>query len=346
MNLPLAAFFERTMRSLLRIYPPAFRNRFGNEMVQVFLTLSRQVHQESGEVGLIKLWFWAIWDGLSSALFQWGQQLTKKRLAIMNLDPLTTSDGTTPLPARQAALAVLPFLLFGISSITVKLEIVHISPLPSWQAFLIYPELTFNWLVLIGLAAGIIAGFPRWAFSYLGWALFIACQWTNISFYGNRLSGQIWLPLAAVVFISLLIRRSLRPAQMILKGLWRDLTLLPFGIYILYASLYIIADENHHPSLLLFIAGSTLAACLGAWSFFRNASPLRRVLALVGGLVLAVLLAIWNSLTWDSAAYYGLPQGSPWESILVGTVFLLVISALSLGLAWLTQWRNQRRINT
>jgi hypothetical protein len=263
----------------------------------------------------------------------------------MNLDPLNTSDGTVPLPPRQAALAVLPFLLFGISSIAVKLDIVHISSPPSWQAFLIHPELFFNWLVLLGLAAGIIAGFPRWAFSYLGWALLSAWWWTNGSFYGHHLSGQIWIPLAVVVFVSLLIRRSLRPARVILNSLWRDLTLLPFGIYILYATVAIIADENHHPYLLLFIAGSTLAACLGAWGFFCSASPLRRVLALIGGLALAVLLGIWNSLTWDFAAYYGLPKGSPWKGILVGAVFVLVISVLSLGLAWLTQWRNRRRVN-
>jgi hypothetical protein len=314
-------------------------------MTQVYIALSRQVHQDRGEAGLIQLWFWAIWDSLSSALFQWGQQLTKKKLVIMNLNPVNTSDGTVPLPPLQAGLATLPFLLFGISSIAVKLEIVHISPLPFWQAFLFYPELIFNWLVLLGLAAGIIAGFPRWAFSYLGWALLIAWFWTNMGFYGQRLSGQIWLPLAAVVFVSLLIRHSLQPVRVILNGLWRDLTLLPFGFYILYTSMGMMADENHHPYLILFIAGSTLAACLGAWGFFRSASPLRRVLALIGGLALGVLLDIWNSLTWDFAAYYGLPQGSPWRGILVGAIVVLVISALSLGLAWLTQWRNQRRIN-
>ncbi len=277
MSFPLAGFFERTMRNLLRIYPPAFRSRFGSEMVQVYLALSRQVYQESGDVGLIKLWFWAIWDGLRSALFQWGQQLAKKRWAIMNLDPLNTSDGTTPLPPQQAALAVLPFLLSGISSIAIKLEIVPVNLLRSWQTFSFYPEFIFTWLVLLGLAAGIIAGFPRWAFSYLGWALFSTWSWTNMSFYGYRLYGQFWLALAGVVLVSLLIRRSLRPARVILNGLWRDLTLLPFGIFIFYAKLFMTADETHTPYLLWYIAGSTLVACLGAWGFFRSASPLRRL---------------------------------------------------------------------
>lgn len=263
----------------------------------------------------------------------------------MNLDPLHTSDGTIPLPPLQAALAVLPFLLYGISSIAVKLEIVHISPLRYWQDFLNTPEFIFYWLVLLGLAAGIIAGFPRWAFSYLGWALVSTWLWTNMSFYGYRSSWQMWLALAAVIILSLLIRRSLQPARVILNGLWRDLTLLPFGFYIFYAMLFMSADENHNPYLIGFIAASTLAACLGAWFFFRSASPLRRVLALIGGLVLWFLIDALNSLTWDFAAYYGLPKGSPWQSYLYTVILLLVISALYLGLAWLTQWRNRRRIN-
>ncbi len=345
MSVPGTALVERTVRSLLRIYPPAFQSRFGDEIAQVYLTLSRQVYQDRGEAGLIRLWFLAIWDGLSSALFQWGQQLTKKRMAIMSLDPLNTSDGSVPLPARQAVLTALPFLLFGISSIATKLGVVHISPQPSWQAFIIYPGIDFYWLVLIGLSAGILAGFPRWAFSYLAWALLSAWTWTHLSFYGYSLSGQMWLPLAAVVVISLLIRRSLRPARVILTGLWHDLTLLPFGIYILYTWLSMVAGENHHPYLILFIAGSTLAACLGAWGFFRSVSPLRRVLALVGGLALAFGLDIWNSLTWDFRAYYGLQQGSPWEGMRGYFIVLLVMAALSLGLAWLTQWRYRRRMN-
>lgn len=345
MNVPLAAFFVRTLRGLIRIYPPAFRSRFGDEMAQVYITLARQVHQEGGEGGLIRLWFKAIWDGLSSALFQWRQQLTKKRLVIMNLNPLDVSDGTVPLPARQVALAVLPFLLFGISRIAIELEVVRFGPFPPWQAFLVDPALIFNWLVLLGLAAGIIAGFPRWAFSYLGWALFFAWWWTDMGYYGIDLKGKIWLPLAAVVIVSLFIRRSMRPVQAMLNGLWRDLTLLVFEIYILYAAMFMVADGNHHPYLLLFIAGSSLATCLGAWGFFRSSSPLRGVLALVGGLALAVLLEIWNSLTWDFAAYHDLPQGSLWDGIRVLAIFLLSVSALSLGLAWLTHWRNQRRIS-
>jgi hypothetical protein len=46
---------------------------------------------------------------------------------------ISNSDGTLPLPPRQAALAVLPFLLFGLANIADKLE-VRLGPF-LWQAF-------------------------------------------------------------------------------------------------------------------------------------------------------------------------------------------------------------------
>jgi hypothetical protein len=83
---------------------------------------------------------------------------------------------------------------------------------------------------------------------------------------------------------------------------------------------------------------------LGAWGFFRTASPLRRVLALIGGWALTIPFSIWNSLTWDYRAYYGLPEGSPLDISPIGVLFLAIISIMMLGLAWLTQWRNRRRL--
>jgi hypothetical protein len=107
--------------------------------------------------------------------------------------------------------------------------------------------------------------------------------------------------------------------------------------------MFIIADANHNPYLLFFIAATTLAACLGAWGFFRSASPLRRVLALIGGWALTILFSIWNSLTWDYRAYYDLPEGSPLDISPIGILFLAALSLVMLMMAWLTQWRNRRR---
>lgn len=340
MNAVLEGLFLRAVRGLLRVYPPEFRACFGGEMAQVYRALAREVIRDGGAGGLLILWLRAVLDCARGALLQWGQRLTKRRMVTMNNSPMDAIDGTAALSPRQAFLAVLPFLLFGLSSIAAKLELVPVSSLdlPLWGRLLFYPYLLFVWFTLMGLAAGILLGFPRWAFSYLLWALHNAWWWSSVIFLGAR-----WLPLLAVVGITLLFLRSLNPARTALAGLWRDLTLLALGVYILYTGMYMIADENHHPLLLLFIAATTLAVCLGAWGFFRSTAPLRRVLWLIGGLALAAALNIWSSLTWDYAAYYGLSESSSLWNAGVAVVFLVVLSIGMLGLAWLTHRRSRRK---
>jgi hypothetical protein len=163
-----------------------------------------------------------------------------------------------------------------------------------------------------------------------------------MGFFGYQVGNLIWLPLLVVFAASLLLRRSWEPVRRLLAGLWADWTLLPFALYILFGWVYMVADENHHPYLLLFIAFTTLALSLGAWGYFRAGTPMRRVLALLGGLLLAVLLSTLNEATWDYRAYYGLPPG-PQEVSLVGLVLFLILAFLMLGIGLLARWRLDRR---
>jgi len=340
----LEVYSDRIYRSLTHAYPAAFRQRFSDEMTQVYRSLCRQVYQEAGASGMLRLWLAAVWDWACAALIQWEQSLSKRRMVSMQANPWDKTDGTIPLTPRQALLVILPFVLFGIASLASRLEILHTYPasLPLWQVLLIHPYLVCGWLILLGLAAGIIAGFPRWAFSYLGWGLLYAWWWEDMGFYGYETEGESWLVLLAVVVVSLLIRRSIQPLRVIFASLWHDLTLLPLGLYILYTHVFILADENHNPYLAFFIIASTIIACLGAWGFFRTASPVRRVLALIGALFLAIILGVINDATWDFAAYYGLPESSN-EISLIGVVLFVVMGVFMLGFGLLTRWRLQRR---
>lgn len=252
--------------------------------------------------------------------------------------------GPEPLSIPQALAAVFPFLAFGMASLVSKFNLVDTGPLllPFWQTLLLSPYLVFNWMILIGLGVGIFKGFPRWTYSYLLWALLFGWWWTNMSSFGYRWSGHIWLPFGAAILLPLLIKRSWQPLKALGGGLWQDWTLLSLGLYIFYSALYLIADENHHPFLLGFIAASTLAVCLGAWGYFRLAGPLRRVLALLGGLSGAILLGILSEATWDSAAYYGLPETANRLS-LVGLVLFVLLAGMFLSIGLLARWRQNRQ---
>ncbi len=260
----------------------------------------------------------------------------------MQTDSKEVTFGLVTLTIPQTLLAVLPFVLFGLASLADRLVLRPAADvLPLWQAALVNPYLLFNGLVLLGLAAGIIAGFPRWTFSYLGWALLFVWWWTPMRLAGHDLDGKIWLPFLTAIALALLIRRSLLPARAFAANLWRDLTLLPFAIYILYAWVFLLSDENHNPYLPAFITANTLALCAGAWGFFRNAAPLGRALTLITGLLAAMLIGAVNNATWDYRAYYGLPPGGNAINT-AGIGFLAVLLGLISLFGFLARWRLRR----
>jgi hypothetical protein len=254
------------------------------------------------------------------------------------------SDGIPPLSPAHAGLAVLPFLLFGLSSFVTKLAIIEYHPptTPLVQILVTDPYLLFNWLILVGLGISLFLGFPRWGYSFLGWAILFGWWWNGMRFYGYELGGWIWLPLLGVVAISLLARRSIEPLRRLFRSLWQDWTMLAFAIYILYSYAYMLYDSNHNPYLLILVTASTLAVSLGAWGYFRASSPLRRVLWLIGGLFLATIISIIDNATWDFSAYYGLPASTD-KFNLVGMIFFVVLAALMAGIGFLAYWRAQRK---
>jgi hypothetical protein len=339
----LLSFSDHLYRCLLRVYPAPFQERFAGEMAQVFHSLSSHVYADSGGAGLLRLWLPVLLDGLWAAVTQWRLTLFKRRLENVEPDLIDPKDGVRPLSLFHAFLATLPFLLFGASTLVSRMEIFNFYPhnLALWQVLIIQPHLIFNWLVLLGLGAGLLVGFPRWALAYLGWALLFAWWWTDMGIYGYHLKGEIWLPLAGVFLIVILIRRSLQPLGGLLSALWADWTLPSLGLYLLYGWTCILYDENHHPLLLVFIAVSTLAVSLGAWGYFRAGSPMRRMLALAGGMLLATAISAINYATWDYRAYYGFPESSQ-DVNLIGVVFFIVIVILFFGNGMLARWRIAR----
>ena len=337
----LLAFVALAYRSLLRAYPAAFRKRFAPEMSQVFRSLCRQAYEESGRGGVLAVWLSATWDGMLAALYQWFLYLRKQRMGMMHTGSTVFEDGIRPLSGRQAVAAVLPFLMFGILSILSK----------TWGVLTNQPEITllklslfvhpytvFYWIILTGLGVGLLAGFPRWAYAYLGWTQIYIWWWSGMHFFGISVGN---LPLLGVFMVTLLIRRSWQPLRSMVDGLWRDWTLLSLAIYTLYGFVFMLYDSNHHPYLLAFMIFTTLAISLGAFGYFHAVSPLRRVLALSAGLLVAAVLSGISEATWDFAAYYGLPESAQGINLFT-LAFSAGLALVMLGNGLLARWRLSR----
>jgi hypothetical protein len=92
----------------------------------------------------------------------------------------------------------------------------------------------------------------------------------------------------------------------------------------------LIYDENHHPYLIAFMAGSTLIISGGAWAFLRGSTTARRVIALIGGSVAGMALSFISEATWDWQAYYGFAKTHvPWyqtaQRLAFATILWLLI---------------------
>jgi hypothetical protein len=315
-------------------------------MGQVFDRLCADAYASSGAAGLLWLWLAAFMDSLRALVQQWWQYLVKSEAKVMDINLINREDGTVPLPARQAWLAVLPFLAFGLSSLANKLGVFHAGPaMPLAQVLVSDPFLWFYWLILLGLGASLLAGFPRWGYAYLGWAVLFAWWWGNMRFYGHYLGWLFWLPLVGIMLVALLLRHSLQPLRSLFSGLRRDLTLPSLAIYILYTFMFMLFDENHNPLLAVLIPVLSVAASLGAWGFFRSAAPLRRILALVGGLALSAAISIIDVLTWQNPAFANLPANSPKHDIWVLVIFVGVMALLMGFNGWLASWWAEGRGN-
>jgi hypothetical protein len=327
----ILAFFDRAYRDLLRLYPAAFQKRFAAEITQVFRSLCRQAYTESGIRAVLALWLAATWDGLQAAGYQWYLYIRKQRTGNMNANLEIQRDGIEPLSPLQTGVAVLPFLLFGILSMLSKTSLI---PTQFFNPFQL-----FYWIVLTGLGIGLLAGFPRWTYAYLGWSLIFIVWWSGFTIYGYSIGN---LPLLGVFLFTLLIRRSWLPLRSMPVGLWRDWTLLSLAIYVLYGFVFMLYDSNHHPYLLAFMAFTTLAISLGAFGYFHAVSPLRRVLALSAGLLVAAVFSGISEATWDFASYSGLPSSTAGYNYFA-LAFSAGLGLVMLGNGLLARWRLSRR---
>lgn len=64
----------RLYQALLVIYPPEFRQSYGNPMLQVFHDCSLRALRERGTSGLLALWWWTALDTLQSAIEEHSQR--------------------------------------------------------------------------------------------------------------------------------------------------------------------------------------------------------------------------------------------------------------------------------
>jgi hypothetical protein len=327
----------------LTAYPVRFQQEFGAEAQTVFdQALASAANDGARAVTAVCVRELRDWPASVLEAHRADWQRTERSAAMIQ-----PSEGEPAGEHWLGALAGgLPFLLFGIASILSKLP-AHYHP---------FEFLGFYLLMIAGVCVGWLRRFPRWSLIYVGWAVVFAWWWSGmgVGALGQRLGFGLgtdqwgwaaWAPIGLATGIGLLLSRSLRPLQALASRLWQDWTWTSLAAYILLAWLSLLADENHHPHLLILIAASAVATAVGASLYMYLDTAMRRgggLLAAVGALA---LIGGYSESTWDWRAYYGLPasQQPPWLDALRWVVLLALWSGVLMSPALIGQWLRQRR---
>jgi len=323
-------FFTRLIiavysRSLV-FYPRRFRYEFADEMQVVFRdSINEAVHEGAMAILFICL---KEFGGLPiHVLREVWHEIERKESGMDTSDNLKSQQKSKGRAGHwDILLGALPFALFGIARMLSEVTRYH---------FNAYSYLAFYVAILFGLLIGMIKGFPRWTYSYLGWSLVFAWWWTNMGTPGLKLFGtrihhwgwQIWYPLAITIAIAILSTRSFRPLRQMVSGIWQDWTLLSLAIYAFVAFASLIYDENHHPYLLAFITATIMMVCLAVWGFLKSDLNWKRVVFLLAGFVTAFVLNNFSYMTQNYAGYYNLPPSppQPWYTAFDGVIVWTVI---------------------
>ena len=291
-------FLVRTASALLQaslvLYPAHYRREYEEERACI-LRLALEEVATGGWLPLLRFCSRELRDLPLSLI----REHLKERKLQMNIDGDQLESNQEP--GYVIWMGLLPFVLLGamVMFFEIPREWVNQSILMSLGGLLMFGGYP---IILAGLLVGALAGFPRWSFPYLIYAIIFAFYVShaatpglvvfNIEIWGGDLWGwRAWVPLGIVIVLVLLINRHPR---VLLKKLWGNITknwsYLTFGLYgLLPLFMFISFDEMDNLYSFPGAVAGAILLLIGAFLYLRIKSPFWRTFGLVAFAFLGIL---------------------------------------------------------
>ena len=165
-------------RALLHLYSPAFQAQFGDEMIEVFSEAASEANLQ-GSQALKELCLNEVRDLPFTAL---RERLGAERNPKPDLFAINPPGWQHPLTRGEILLAMVAFLV----PVVLVLANSTFSSLP--MASLSRVALAFT---VIAFLAGMVTGFPRWSFPYMGMGLCMAGYLFLFQWMADLISPQL-----------------------------------------------------------------------------------------------------------------------------------------------------------
>lgn len=292
----------RLYSHLLRFYPARFQDEFGGEMKDVFSQeLSGLINSRSTPAArrlkMTRSFFREVWyfplAYLDARRYKASLGAGEKPVGGASYGDVDLSDDWLNRRASwsEALLGALPFLLFGLSYLldglaelagNTRPALILLQESLTRPAVAITAEMVVYFVCALGLLFGVVKGFPRWSYAYLGMSLWFGWIYNNQFHYGLFHHWWDWLPSYAAILLGLLLVRSFEPLVRLFKGVWNDWTRLSFALYTFYFPMFTVVDFDgdwgiSHLYILVF---DTLLLAAGAVFFLRSRTSWGRVLSM------------------------------------------------------------------
>jgi hypothetical protein len=342
---PDLAAARRVYAGLTRAYPHSFRQAYGPLMLQLFCDQYRAAHATPGRGEMARFWLRTLGDLAASVLREQADEL---RRATMYQERMSST-----------MLGVLLFVLMGAAVLLMDAPVpaelhstVNIGGIVLWFC---------GYLLVLGLLLkGWLAGFPRWVYPYLGYALifplYIALVTTpdlvvfGIPVWGKEQWGwRACVPLGVMVLLALRLSRPLGDnLARLVRNVWEDWTLAVFTLFGLLPMVVFISLDEVERSFAFWPKFAGLAIILaGVFLYMRLAHPSLRFLALVACAFLAVAVMAgsshyyWQTHDVNLTTGVRVPRAGPvdWGALLyaaaseAGRLLLILLLPLPLALA-------------
>jgi hypothetical protein len=209
---------------------------------------------------------------------------------------------------KAAFVGALPFLLFGLAYLIEGITELggHYGPVFNLlDGSLLerppnHPTITLSlpqgvyFVSALGLLFGVIKGFPRWSYAYLGMSIYFGWYYSSGSFLGVDYDLWAWFPLFAAIILGLLLNRSLQPLTRLLQGAWNDWTRLTFALYAFFLPMQTMFffDGDWGVLQLYGLVFDTLLLATLAVVFLRSCTTWGRVLSLEAAILILVVKGI------------------------------------------------------
>jgi hypothetical protein len=290
--------------ALLRFYPAEYRQEFAEEMQEVFAQ-ARADASRNGSFSLVSLLINEVLDLPLSAL-RVHMQIRSNRPVSSTANP----DAPLELSWRELLVALAVFLLPAMMILAnpVLADTTQPARLPAVLLFL-----------GVMIAAGLLRGVPLWSLPYLGLILVVAgylylFQWIASLVSPALISnftpgpwdrstylllkvisnGMLWLMLFCLTLLVVALLALLNRFQPLFSRTRQDWTMLSYILYgeSVFALLFLFENHRFERS---FIIASLLCLGVGLWFYLRSPARWKRLLALLGGLSLAMWVAVFGA---------------------------------------------------